>query len=153
MGQYQSLSSFISDLTNRLKSIRKFTLDFFIPLVDKEPFTRSCFNGNSIEILVNDENTRSFLVLRPIRSCSITGLIDVINDLLIRYGQKPYHKDCKVHISIASIRGNVLSWLTDEQRKYYGDTSGKMYGDQPELITHGNFLSFLVDSINCDFGD
>lgn len=148
--QYPSLSSFQSDLTNRLKSIRNFTLDFCIPSLEPEPSTRSC----AVEVLVNDEQTRSFLVLRPLRSFSMTGLIHVINDLLDRYDQKPYHEECKVHVSIASMRGNVWRCLSEEQRELYGGRSGK-YVNKNEVVEKksGICVSFRVDNVCCDFGN
>lgn len=143
--QQHSLSSFTSELTTRLQFLPAFTIAF--PLSPLESSNDHPSISPYLDLLVNDERTRSFLVL-PAHSSScapIHHLIHAVNDILRKYGQMQYHECPKVHVSVASMQGDVRSlW---NQNVVRGSEDGS-----EEVVTHETFVSFHVECVHCQFG-
>jgi hypothetical protein len=93
--QFANIDSFVSQLGKRLELIPTFDL-----LLQ---------NSSSLQILNNDERTRSFLVM-PIRSTNryndkdlpLESIVQCIDDVLQSYRQPSYPKPAQFHISLAS---------------------------------------------------
>mmetsp|Transcript_36536 Transcript_36536/g.85407 ORF Transcript_36536/g.85407 Transcript_36536/m.85407 type:complete len:385 (-) Transcript_36536:139-1293(-) len=59
-------------------------------------------------VLVNDERTRSFLCFRCECRGGVVGLIRAIDGVLESYGQETYYEEPILHVSVASVRGDLL---------------------------------------------
>ena len=85
--QKQSIKPFLSDLEKRLSIIQPLYIQFNINSMD------------GIEILVNDNKTRSFLTVSVWDKYEnqLKGLISAIDTIMIKYGLESYYTNPKFH--------------------------------------------------------
>lgn len=103
------------------------------------------------EILVNDQKTRTFLSI-PVTggtSAGVVRMIRIVDEVLVKFGQPVYYKEPRVHVSIASIPGNVNSKSEDLERW------NEVLREQCKNGNHssGGAITFMIDRISCTFGN
>lgn len=92
--QLSSISSFVECLQQRLQYL---------------PTTTLRVSPGKEQILVNDDQTRSFWTWPVDENPTLISIIDQINTVLQRYKQAPYYDPPKFHISLASVAGDLLA--------------------------------------------
>mmetsp|Transcript_16635 Transcript_16635/g.19267 ORF Transcript_16635/g.19267 Transcript_16635/m.19267 type:complete len:422 (-) Transcript_16635:31-1296(-) len=168
--QQQSVQPFLNDLERRLRVIPK-------PLTIQ--FDTASISNTNFEILVNDDKTRSFLTIPVLyddvsmynhahlcnSSSPLHDLVNVINDLMIKYGLESYYSEPKFHCSVASWKG-CYDWITtditttDDTTKnndlndkigYHDDNATEKYVVEKSQ-SQQHIATFLVNGIHCKFG-
>ena len=153
-----SIDTYVSDLRLRLPHYRPFPLTL---------------DMNEAFVLTNDDRTRSFLclpVMGPGRDSAVK-LIREVDASMERFGLPIYYKEARLHVSIASVAGDVTNLLAGK----YGiqdtpgsrDSGGNMKGiclnrrcseEKIEVPRQGSVLvvcesvTFMVKKILCTFG-
>ena len=111
----------MSDLRKRLQFEKRFSL----------------FIGDAVDILCNDEGTRSFLTLPVVMGCTgLQRIIDCIDSVMKKYQLPQYYSSPLFHISFASTTGNVG---LREKRNTNSKSVESVY-------------SGIVDNIKCKLG-
>mmetsp|Transcript_18099 Transcript_18099/g.25573 ORF Transcript_18099/g.25573 Transcript_18099/m.25573 type:complete len:380 (+) Transcript_18099:29-1168(+) len=161
--QLQSIDSFVSDLKDRLSFIAPFRINFHVPSLETDDEKKKASNEVTIcphaEVLVNDQGTRTFLVLPAAATSStptapIINLIGLIDKVVAKYGGQEYYRHPRIHISIASVLGDVRPMLktTTKSEGNYGLTSGGDRGGISNKTTNASLISVLVNHVHCSFG-
>lgn len=132
--QKQSVDSFLGDLKQRIKKTQmQFTLEI----------------SNTLEILHNDDCSRSFLTV-PIHSSTSShrdntgNLLDSINTIVDKYGGGKYYTTPKFHVSIASwiYQPSIVEQMQESLNRLY---SSRQNNSMLDMI-------LLVRDICCDIG-
>ena len=127
--QKQSIQPFINDLKQRIGIIHPFSVQFDV-------------NTKNIEILVNDNSTRSFLTLPVYHDKeALRNLVLSIDAVMSKFGLETYYSNPKFHCSIASWKGHH-QWINDSMSAL----NAKTQDNEKKLI------SFFVRGIHCNFG-
>lgn len=166
--QKQSIHPFLSDLKQRIQ--------IGIPqAIYVRVSTKNC-NGTcrgahqqsqrimDMEILSNDEKTRSFLTV-PVTTCGseISSVVALVDSTMKKYGQKEYYEDPKFHISIASwkyskalverwqrLRGAVFESRSGNDLDH--DSKPILNANEDTAVPGEDVLLFALRGIYCDFG-
>lgn len=160
--QKQSIHSFLLDLEKQLKFVQRFSIQ-----LNTNDSTES---NDNLEILVNDNQTRSFLTI-PIHNndyhqhhhhhCKgntnkMNELIEIINSLMRRYGLEPYYDNPKFHCSIASWKGHH-DWITSSVNiQHSGDKEGSNNRTGSKVVEDfqkDSLTTFMIQGVNCNFGN
>jgi len=149
--QNQSIVPFVHQLQSllNLESTTNCTLDI-----------SNVYGITPDDILVNDDETRSFLVFTsPLLNQYLKRILNCVNEILIQYCQKEYYKSPKIHVSIASIKGNVKALLFDnddnDNHDNHHDTEIPQTdsdSDSEEMVDLPETMTFPLDQIVCTFG-
>lgn len=138
-------------------SIKPFYDELQLRLNLIEPFLIR--SSTTLEVLVNDKQTRSFLTLPFSDCCSshattgnnkdgnkLKSLIAVIDSVMIKFGLDCYYEDPKFHCSIASWKGSYSNqdWIGNDKR--IATDTNKNCNE-----THSTF-TFMIQGVHCDFG-
>lgn len=156
-----SVDSFLADISSSLA-----------------PVTRNAQQGKTIHlrphnatIFINDNHTRSFLSIPMSEESSRWAkrlLLPPIDAAMSRFGQKKYYDEGIMHVSIASIKGNVIPIILKNRRNGYvqstSETESKFNSislfqtrgcNQLEDETRNDMpesIPIRLDRIQCDFG-
>jgi hypothetical protein len=135
--QLANIDSFISQLGKRLELIPTFDL---LQQQSRSP---------SLQILNNDENTRSFLVM-PIRSTNcynnedlLESIVQCVNEVLKAYRQPSYPKPALFHISLASWVPAIPPAMAQ---------SASILWQQQQQSTKAPSFVIPVTKVQCHFG-
>jgi hypothetical protein len=155
--QKQSVPSFLSDLRKRIQiSILETTMYVRVRVFTKMIRHTGKFSHQGqqqklevldMEILSNDEKTRSFLTV-PVTSTSgsfgIPSIISMIDSIMKKYGHQEYYEDPKFHFSIASWKYNeaVIERWRDLQE----------YDVDYNSVDKEDVIFFPLKGLHCDFG-
>ncbi|KAL7446899.1 hypothetical protein ACHAXM_011681 [Skeletonema potamos] len=123
-------------------------------------------------IFINDNQTRSFLSIPLSEESSRWAkrlLLPSIDAAMLRYGQKTYYDDGIMHVSIASVKGNMIPITLHKRRNK--DSKESAYGNESSITSIPLFqtqgcnqsgdetrnsipesISIRLDHIQCDFG-
>ncbi|KAL7496182.1 hypothetical protein ACHAWT_004404 [Skeletonema menzelii] len=107
-------------------SVDSFLADISSSLASAHSTTCNSHKGKTIHlrphnatIFINDNNTRSFLSI-PISDESSRWmkrlLLPPIDAAMLRFGQKTYYDEGIMHVSIASVKGNVIPTILKQRR-------------------------------------
>ncbi len=175
--QKQSLNPFLSHLKQRIQAGSQRSIHVHVPtlaLNDEDKNLRACPFGDShqgqritdMEILSNDEQTRSFLTIPVITPGSeITSLVKIVDSTMRKFGVKEYYDDPKFHISIASWKYSeklIERWEYLKLHPTLFDSStqrssgiflkGDSNADGGKAASRADPLVFAIRGIYCDFG-
>ena len=131
--QKHSIKPFYDELQQRLNLIEPFLIR----------------SSTTLEVLVNDKQTRSFLTL-PFGNNKdgdkLKCLIAVIDSVMKKFGLDCYYEDPKFHCSIASWKGSYSNqdWIVTN--KQIATDTKENYNETQST------LSFMIQGVNCDFG-
>lgn len=156
--QKQSIESFLQEVGTFIASTLLTPFCVQLPItsqVQKNGEKKSSICD--LEILSNDEKTRSFLTI-PLDGTltdlsNIESIVDMMNKVMIKYGLEPYYKDPKFHISICS--WNYCKAIIDKWNNRRSQSRGSIFNSSDEdsnLDTIEETLTVQVAGINCDFG-
>lgn len=156
--QKQSIESFLQEVRTFMASTVHTPFCIQIPItsqVQKNGEKKSYICD--LEILSNDEQTRSFLTI-PLEGTftdlsNIKSIVDMMNKVMIKYGLEPYYKDPKFHISISS--WNYCKAIIDKWNNRRPQSRGSAFyasDEDSDLNTIEETLTIRVAGINCDFG-
>lgn len=156
--QKQSIDSFLQEVRTFMASTQH------TPFCIQLPITSQVQNNGEkksyiydLEILSNDEQTRSFLTI-PLEGTftdlsNIKRIVDMMNKIMIKYGLETYYKDPKFHISISS--WNYCKAIIDKWNNRRSQSRGCTFhtsSKDSDLDTIEETLTIRVAGINCDFG-
>ena len=160
-----SVDSFLADISSSLVSVRS-------TLCNTYKGKTIHLRLHNATIFLNDNNTRSFLSI-PVSEESSRWmkrlLLPPVDAALLRFGQQTYYNEGVMHVSIASIQGNVIPTIIKQrsisnlkqspseaeieiksiplfQTQGYNRLSNDARNDVPESIP------IRLDRIQCDFG-
>ncbi|CAM9168680.1 unnamed protein product, partial [Pylaiella littoralis] len=108
-------------------------------------FTASVVAG--YDVLVNDDKTRSFVCLRVRGGRQmVLKLIAKVDPLMRRFKQAAYYKDPVVHVSVASVRGDVSAYVTSSEEPSGASARGPGGGDATDNAGGGERRRGMIDS-------
>jgi len=107
--------------------------------LEHEPSMNLFLDGRTGQLLVNDEQTRSFWGWKVEPNTALTRLIQTVDTVLEEYNQPPYYKPPKFHVSLASIIGDVNEVVNNSMSLKRG-------------CDHGSWHCLPVNQIVCKFG-
>lgn len=165
-----SVDSFLADISSRMASVHS---------AARRHGHCNSHTGRTIHlrphdatIFINDNQTRSFLSI-PISEESsrwVKNLLPPIDASMLRFGQKTYYDEGIMHVSIASVKGNMIPIILKERRND-GDLKQSASGNEskirniPLFQTQGcnqladetrnsipESIPIRLNRIQCDFG-